>query len=269
MTAFQKVIKYFGIWLAIFICLSLLVGLISVVKNIFENFDILKEEDSNYNEVIDYDTEFKYLDINLNSSNLIIESGDKFKINTSDENIKIYTDNNKLKIVDKNKKYINRKVKDFIITIPKDYSFESVKINTGAGKLNINSTNTYLLEMNIGACEAILNNINSKKSLIEVGTGSVKISESNLNDLSLELGVGKISINGKITGYSSIENGVGELDLFLDLPLHNYTFNLEKGIGEIKLNNELITNNKVIGEGENVIKVEGGIGSINIKTLEN
>ena len=269
MTTFQKIIKYLAIGLAIFICMTLLTGLVGGVKTFLESLNIIKEPDTNYNEVIDYNTNFSYLDISLNSSNLIIKNGDKFSVDTSDKNIKIFNENNKLKIVDNNKKIFNTKVKDLIVTIPYNYSFEVVKIETGAGKVNIEGINTNLLEMELGAGKTVLNNIVSNKTFVETGAGSVNISNSKLNDLNLELGVGKIDIDAEVTGKSSIESGIGELNLSLELPLCEYSFEFEKGIGEIRLNNESIKNNSKIGEGYNYIKIEGGVGSINVKTLEN
>lgn len=269
MTTFQKVIKYLAIALALFICIILFSWLINGVKSLFESFNIIKEKDSEYNEIINYNEKFSYLDIDLNSSNLIIKSGENFRIDTSNKGIKIYNKNGKLKIVDKSKSIFNRSNKDFIITIPYNYYFEVVKIDTGAGKVDINGVNTNLLEMDLGAGKTSLNNTISNKTLIETGAGSMSILNSKLNDLNLELGVGKIDIVAEITGKSSIECGVGELNLSLNLPLHEYTFEFEKGVGGIALNNKSIKNNSIIGEGDNYIKIKGGIGSINVKTLEN
>lgn len=268
MTTFQKVIKYLAIALALFICITLLSVLIGGVKSLFENFNIIKEKDNEYNEVINYNENFSYLDIDLKSSNLIIKSGESFRIDTSNKDIKIFNENGNLKIVDKSKFAFNSN-KDFIITVPYNYNFEVVKIDTGAGKVDINGINTNLLDLDLGAGKTILNNIISNKTLIETGAGSTNIINSKLNDLGLELGVGKIDIVAEITGKSSIECGVGELNLSLNLPLHEYIFEFEKGIGGITLNNKPIKTNSTIGEGDNYVKIEGGVGSINVKTLEN
>lgn len=268
MTAFQRIIKYLAIGLAIFICITLFSVIVEGAKTLFESLNIIKENEPKYNEVIDYNNEFSYLDINLKSSNLIIKSGNKFSVDTSDKSIKIYNEKNKLKIVDENKKIFVRRIKNFIITIPYNYNFEAVKIEAGAGKVDINGLNTDLLEMELGAGKTLLNNILSNKTFIETGAGNVSISNSRLNDLNLELGVGKIDIIAEITGKSIIESGIGELNLSLNLPISEYNFELEKGIGQIKLNNEVIKNNTNIGEGYNRIRVEGGIGRIDIKTFE-
>ena len=44
-----------------------------------------------------------------------------------------------------------------------------------------------------------------------------------------------------------------------------YRFNLEKGIGDIRLDGEKISEVRGLGQGENVIDVSGGIGTINLK----
>ena len=268
MTSFQKVIKYLAICLAIFICITLFSGIVSGIKTLFESFNFIDDKDNSYSEVIDYNEEFKYLDISLKSSGLTIKTGDKFSVDTSDNNIKIYNKKGTLKIVDKRKSIFNIKSKKTIITIPYNYSFEKVKIETGTGKVDINGVYTNSLEMELGAGKASLNNIVSNKTHIETGIGSVNISNSKLNDLNLELGVGKVDIVAEVIGESSIEAGVGKLNLSLNLPLYEYTFELEKGFGEIKLNNRNIKKDSKIGEGSNRIKIEGGIGSIVINTSE-
>ena len=39
---------------------------------------------------------------------------------------------------------------------------------------------------------------------------------------------------------------------------------LEKGIGEVRVDGSLIDNDSIVGNGNNYIRIEGGIGSIKV-----
>ena len=272
MTTLQKVIKYSAIGFAIFLISVIVNAIIGGIQIITEGFGFINKvesnEDENFSTYIKYEEDISYLDINLTGSNLIIKPGEELSVKANDKTIKISNEGNKLKIVDKNKRIIGNKIKDLIIVIPKDLMFDKVSISAGAGNVNVNGINSNSLNMELGAGKVTLKNIYSNKTKIETGAGNVDIKDSSLNDLNLELGVGKISISANITGISSIESGIGAFDLKLNGSASMYKFDIEKGIGEIIVNEEKITSNKVIGEGDNSIKIEGGIGSIKISTIE-
>ena len=82
------------------------------------------------------------------------------------------------------------------------------------------------------------------------------------------MGVGNLIINSTLTGNNMIDAGVGKLDINLQNKKENYTFKVSKGIGSIKLNNDEIKDNETVGNGINIIDINGGIGSINILTTE-
>lgn len=274
MTTLQKVIKYCAIGLAVFICLLIVSAVVSGVKVFTGVFDYIRRDkteevkDNNYSEVIKVENEINALDLNLKGASLVIKQGSELSVEVNDKNIKVSQNDNILKIVDRSNKLVNKDVRNLVITIPLNISFDNVKIETGAGKVSIDGINTRILDMELGAGSVLLENISSDKTSIETGAGNVNIENSSLNDLDLELGVGEINIDADITGTSSIECGVGSLKLNLNYPSSMYKLDLEKGLGEISVNGNKILKNTLIGDGDNYIKVEGGVGSIKINTLE-
>ena len=48
--------------------------------------------------------------------------------------------------------------------------------------------------------------------------------------------------------------------------IENYKIKIEKGLGTVKINNDSVKNG-IYGEGTNSIEIDGGVGSINIKSL--
>ena len=79
------------------------------------------------------------------------------------------------------------------------------------------------------------------------------------------MGVGKVTINAKLTGSTDIDAGVGELNINISEKLENYKLKIDKGIGIIRINNEEVSSN-TFGSGINLIEIDGGVGSINIKS---
>ena len=274
MTTFQKVIKYCAIGLAAFLCVLIISAAVNGIRSFTEIFNFAKNknktkdnDEAKYSEVIDFNDQIIGLNLDLKGTNLIIEEGSKLSVEVDDKDIRVFEENNTLRVVDKNNKVI-KSASNVTITMPSYLYFERVNITTGAGKVKVNGINTNELNMELGAGKVTLSNINSAKTSIETGAGSVLIKKSILNDLDLELGVGEINIDADITGNSNIESGIGSLKLDLNNNESMYKFDIEKGIGSITFNGDKITNNTIIGNGENHIKIEGGIGSIKIKTSD-
>lgn len=207
----------------------------------------------------------KYLDIDVNSSNLVIKPGNSFIIETINKHIKYKIDNNELKIKEEGYHLTNSKLKsELIITIP-DTNLNEIDINTGAGNLNIDSINTEKLDIDLGTGTTLINNLYSKRADIDTGAGTFTINNGSINDLDLDIGVGEVKITSNITGNSSISSGVGKLSLNLLNTFDNYRFEVNKGIGKVTINDIEVGDNSTLGNGTNTIKLDGGIGEIVVK----
>ena len=207
----------------------------------------------------------KYLDIDVNSSNLVIKSGNSFVIETNNKRIKYKVDNNELKIKEEGYHLTNSKLKsELIITIP-DTKLNEIDINTGAGNLNIDSISTEKLDIDLGAGTTLINNLYSERADIDTGAGTFTINNGSINDLDLDIGLGEVKITSSITGNSSISSGVGKLSLNLLNTFDNYKFEVNKGIGKVTINDIEVGDNSTLGNGTNTIKLDGGIGEIVVK----
>ena len=207
----------------------------------------------------------KYLDIDVNSSNLVIKPGNSFIIETNNKRIKYKVDNNELKIKEDDYHLTNSKLKsELIITIP-DTNLNEIDINTGAGNLNIDSINTEKLDIDLGTGTTLINNLYSKRADIDTGAGTFTINNGSINDLDLDIGVGEVKITSNITGNSSISSGAGKLSLNLLNTFDNYRFEVNKGIGKVIINDTEVEDNSTLGNGTNTIKLDGGIGEIVVK----
>ncbi len=259
----QKAIKYlalvfaFGLILAIFS--SLIAGIYSIIS-------IFTDDSVNTFEEVLISDKITNLDIDLGLTNLEIKSGDTFKMTNDSDDVYYKIDGSTLVIKEKKRLFKNKKINKVIIYI-NDKTFNDVNINIDAGKHNIENLRSNNFSLDLGAGKTVLNNI-SINSLTEIETdaGTLNINDSILNNLSLKLDAGSSNINAILKGSNGIDLGAGKLVLNLLDSLDNYTIKLTEDVGRITLNGEKVTNS-TYSNGPSYIEVEGGAGSIEIKTL--
>ena len=99
---------------------------------------------------------------------------------------------------------------------------------------------------------------------IDSGAGEVVIKDGSVNNLDLDMGIGKVKLNLEVIGNSEIDAGIGELNLVLLGNDDDYRINVDKGIGSIKFNGESVDAETTVGNGDNIIDIDGGVGNINV-----
>lgn len=275
MTSFQKIIKYLAIALAVFIIFNIVSAIfygISTLKNIFR-LDSDNHITENLNSLDLEETSIAVLDIDIDISKLIIQTGNSLKAETNNKYIKSKQENNKLYIEEKNHNLsLKNNNSELIITIPENTELDYVNIETGAGEVEIEEINTKKLDLDLGAGKVTINNLNiTKEANIDGGAGEFNILSGSINNLDLDIGVGKFTLSTSLTGNNYIDAGVGAVDIELIGTLEDYTIKSNKGIGQIKIAGENINDNNIIGTGANILEIEGGIGqiSINLKNSSN
>lgn len=266
MTKKQKIIKISAIFLAIIIIInifSLLIYSISFITG--TNFNINNSKrlvfEEKYNNI-------EKIDIDITSASIIIKEGKSLKVTATniENNFNSRIKNKTLNLEEKPSLFFKKNKDGLItITIPKDYILDELSVDTGAGAFEINNVEINEFELNQGAGQIKIDNSIFYKTEIEGGAGIIEITNSRLNNLELASGIGRVKVVSTITGYSQIECGIGKIDLTLIGKEQDYQLNLEKGIGTIKLNNQKQKNSITYGTGNNKIKIEGGIGNINIR----
>lgn len=268
MNTTQKIIKYVAIILGVYLVISIFTGLFTVVSNITNFTDIFdKKEDNSEYVIYNLNNDLNNLNIDIAYSDLKILLGDNYKLETNNKYLKVTEEDNTIYIKD-NRKLLKRKNYDITIYLPIEKYFDNLNIDSGAGKFEIEKLKANNLNLNLGAgkvnIKSLLVNNNTK---IDTGAGSLIIETSKLNNLDLNMGVGEVNISSYLSGKNKIDAGVGSLTLNLLDRIDNYTFNINKGIGKISYNDEKISNG-TFGQGNNIVNIEGGIGSIIINTVK-
>lgn len=255
----QRIIKYLAMAFAIFLVICILSSIVyafAFVGSIFtdEKNDSMKKY--SINEVIND------LEIEVGGCNLVIKRGLLFTIETNNKYIKYEIDDRELHIEEENH-FINDTNNKLIVTIP--YHLGSLSIETGAGKVEIADLEVNDLDLDLGAGKTnvndtlVLNNCD-----IDGGAGELSIKDSDITNMDLDMGVGKVTLNSKLAGSSQINAGIGEVNLELIGSKNDYSINVSKGIGNVRIDTENISNDTVFGNGENKIRISGGIGNINV-----
>lgn len=263
MNSTHRIVKYFAYGLAASIIGSIIMlslGILKIVSTIFINNDEFRIKKTY--DILETKNITK-LSVELSTSNLIIKEGPSFKIESTSNNISIDESKDMLKIKEKN----NNKFKEekVYIYIPYDYYFDIVDISNGSGDAIINNLNANELTYEIGAGIVSIEYINIlNKSTINCGTGKLNIYNSILNNLDLNLGVGDSYINSKILGNSKIRSGIGSLLINIMGTVEDYKFNVNKGIGTVTINKNIMSDDLIYGEGTNFIELESGIGSVEV-----
>ena len=272
MTTAQKVIKYlataFAVFLIITIISAILSGgyaLLSALGLIHTNKDIVTE---NLKVISKKVKEVTTLKIDLAYTNLDIKTGDDFKVETNNSKITFEENNGSVKIKEENRNWLNNNnmSSNLIIYIPEDMiAIDETKIQTGAGKINIEKLNTQRLYLELGAGDVYIENvIATGETKIDGGVGKTELKSCEINNLKANLGMGEFTFSGKLTGKSKIDSGVGAINIDLIDNKNNYKIDVSKGLGNVTLDGQKLETDRVYGIGENYLDIDGGIGEIKI-----
>ena len=265
MTTPQKIIKGLAIALAILLTVGIIGGFAKILGVI-----TLVNDDGVLREAKSYSVSANIIGITLDiaASELTIKDGECFALESNLENLKAEEDNNRL-VVSEERKVIFRG-KGFInLTIPADYKFNDVRISAGAGTLNIETLEANDVEIELGAGRADVKNMTAHNHAdIDGGAGKLTLENCNFHNLDLDIGVGGMTFSGTVTGNSSIDCGVGTVSMDINGKKEDYTIKIEKGIGEIEVDGESVSDDEEIGSGTNNLGISGGVGSAEINFIE-
>lgn len=273
MTTTQKIIKYLAIAFALFLVISIfsiIFGLsreiISSINNDKKESELLEEYTTISNNVNNIES-FK---IDISNDDIEIKEGEKFEVKTNDPDVKFYHENSKVKIKsDKTFSWhlSNSSRGTIIIYLPNEFNISELDLNLGAGKIDIDKIFVETLLMDLGAGTMTAKEINVyEKAAINGGAGNININSGTINNLNLKLGAGNASIQSDLTGSNTLTTGVGRLNLGLSRSKDNYRFDINKGLGNIILNDFDVSEDTLIGDGETKIKINGAVGNIIINT---
>ena len=144
MTTAQKVIKYIATAFAIFLIVTIISAILTGIFGLLSAFGLVHSEKNIVTDevkVISSEvTDISTLKLELAFTNLEIKTGESFRVETNNSKISFTDNNGSIKIKEENHNWLmnHNYTSDLIIYIPENImNFDEVKIETGAGKINI------------------------------------------------------------------------------------------------------------------------------------
>lgn len=135
------------------------------------------------------------------------------------------------------------------IFVPKDYKFDEVDIDVGAGTLNADAIIADEMDINVGAGEADL-------------------TDFDVSYLSMKSGAGSIKASGAVKDGCDVDGGIGEVTLTLEGAETDFDYAITVGIGEVRIGDDSYSGlghqKTVSNNAGKSIDVECGIGSVNV-----
>ncbi len=267
MNGIQKGIKIGAICLAIVIIVNIF-GALLYGLSFFINIDYNDSKEENTTNYEEKYNNVQIINIDSKWSNITIKPGTEFKVeaaNVQDDFTSKITGNT-LKIKENKSllKGLHLKRGKVTIYVPNNYTLDTLIVKNGAGEIVIDNISAENLSVNQGAGTITIKNSNFQNTNLNGGAGKMEIFSSQLNNLDLDSGAGSISIEATLLGNSKIDCGAGRIDLVILGKKEEYLLNIEKGIGSIRIDKEEQKNNVVYGNGNNILKIDGGVGAIEV-----
>ncbi|MBQ8795048.1 MAG: DUF4097 family beta strand repeat protein [Clostridia bacterium] len=209
------------------------------------------------------------LDIKISAAEFVIEQGEELIVESNLKNLTVTEQDGVLMLIDKTKSAVSYADAKLKLTIPEGKLFEDASISTGAGKLSAKTLSANTMELKTGAGQVEFEHLEVNSDVkIKGGAGEITVLDGTLNNLSLNLGVGEFNMTAKLKGESNLKFGVGQSNLTLIGSKNDYRFDVENGIGKISIDNSSATFYADVGNGENLVKITGGVGETNIEFQE-
>lgn len=273
MTSFQRIIKYCATALAIFLIVTIIGGAITAllaVSGVKSLKNEIKENKAEFSELKQYtltSEKIDKLDIDVGAVDIIIEKGESLTVKYSGVNFGFEQEKNKLEIEnDSDGVFGFDAVGKLLVTVPEKMSFEKVSLCAGAGDIYIESLNCGSLDLDLGAGEVEIDSLRVKTmASIDGGAGEMTIASGFISNADISLGVGQTVISAQLSGKNEIDAGVGELRLTLEGEKESYTVSADTGIGDFRVGGERVSDGDVVGSGENLVDIDGGIGVVRVE----
>ena len=206
------------------------------------------------------------LDIQLNAADFKIQYAEEFRVESNLKYLSVNEKDGVLVIRDESKSYFTYEGPIFTLYIPENIVFDSIKLTTGAAKLDACALYANNVAFRLGAGDVSIDYLSAAKQIdVEGGAGVIHIADGSLNNLELEMGVGALDLTAALLGDNDLTLGVGEANITLIGSKEDYRLGIEKGLGRITVDGKKIEDFGSSGNGTNSVEIEGGIGSINLR----
>ena len=273
MKAWQRGIQYAAMALAVALCVAILGG---IVSGLFFLSGVLGHHRSadadagaSLGEVRTYTPagSITGLELELGAATLTIRTGDAFRLESNLTQLTVQESDGVWKIRQKQTAIFSYANDAYChLTMPADAALDTVKLDTSAGKVDIDTLTAAVLDFDLGAGKFRAGSLTATKEAdIDGGAGQLVIEDVSLHELDMDMGVGKTELTARLTGDCSLDMGVGATELTLLGSREDYRLNIEKGVGRMTVDGDEVQDGTVIGTGAAAVKLSGGVGRVTVE----
>ena len=276
MTEAQRIIKYLAIAFAVFLTVAIIGGILSavgVLGGIFLGGDRAETDATGELKTYAVASGISELNIHINAADITIKEGGRFSVESNLKNLTVEEKNGCLILKDLTTIKLNgsNTYQDAVLTIyvPAGTVFDSINLETGAGRVSAGELLVETVDIELGAGDAWIDTLVASKSAdLEGGAGRITISGGALHNLDLDMGVGQLNLTAALSGECQMELGVGESNITLLGSRADYALDIEKGIGEVRVDGKPVSDFGSSGNGTAEVEIHGGIGAIYVEFKE-
>ena len=278
MTQTQRIIKYCALALAGLIIAAMIGGVIQLFARL-ASVDREKELlDAPTELAIEQDgSALTSLRIELFATKLTVCRGDALGIVTNDPSITAVLEEGELFLAEPERKTsflamqigsTSSKVGELTLTLP-EILFERLELSADVGEVHIDRIAAKQATLNFGVGDVVIDSLSITQSgEIDCGVGDLTVRSGALQNVLLDMGIGETVISAAFSGETDVDLGIGSAQLTVRGRAEEYSVTVEKGIGSAKLDGERVADGKTYGDGAHSIRIDGGIGSIELSFVE-
>lgn len=302
MNGIQKVIKYCAMAFAAFLSVTILGAIVSVVMAVTTgiagvNF-LLDGGKERVTMVKEYSLE-EAKNLGITSilvdcdAEITVKQGAKLTIEAKNvtDDYEIRQTKGTFRVVQKTSNYgINlgfidtSKTETVTVTIPEELSVESVKVNSGSGKVKVSDVTTKSLKIDSGSGKVTLERIEAEETGLNTGSGGILVDDAKLGKLGMESGSGSVTmkdveaekvtvdsgsgsvlVEGTLTGKCEFDTGSGSVTLRLDGREEEYLIKADCGSGGLYINGKKKENGNYGTNTEGTLVIDSGSGSVKVE----
>lgn len=212
----------------------------------------------------------KELRIDVKTAAVRIVNAEEFRVETNNKHMTQEYRDGKLSLIEQSfNLWDDDWESELVIYWPSGIELEKASLSTGASQVQIESLEGETVSLGLGAGRAEIGKLVATRSVkINGGAGVLEITDGELHNLDLDMGVGRVDISARMTGKNKIDAGMGRLEVSLKGSMEDYSVKVDKGLGAVRINGQSVGDSEMYGHGDTVVEIDGGVGSIEVKVEE-
>lgn len=125
-----------------------------------------------------------------------------------------------------------------IFYVPAAYQFEHVRMELGAGRMEVGDLHAGEASLEVGAGEIVVQETEADKLELSVGMGSIELDGMSVNRLDISVGMGGVTAKGSVSGDIKAECSMGSMEMTLEGSQNDFNYTLECAMGTIELGSD-------------------------------